>query len=36
MALAWARPVLVSASVCSCSRRSGDLPGAAELHSGPW
>jgi hypothetical protein len=36
MALAWARPALVSASVCSCSRRSDDLPGAAELHSDPW
>jgi sugar lactone lactonase YvrE len=33
---AWARPALVSASVCSCSRRSEDLPGAPELHSDPW
>jgi hypothetical protein len=36
MALVWACPALVSASVCSCSRRSAALPGAAELQSDPW
>jgi hypothetical protein len=36
MALVWARPALVGASVCSCSRSTGDLPGTVELHSDPW
>jgi hypothetical protein len=29
--LAWARPVLANAGLCSCSRSSGHLPGTAEL-----
>jgi sugar lactone lactonase YvrE len=34
--LAWARPVLGNAGLCSCFRSSGRLPGTAELHSNPW